>query len=136
MNYEEGLMLSKHLNLNSKQKIQLIQAINDHRDKSYDIIEGSTQPLILFDSNDKKKIANREEESKKVELKVKIGTEAEAESGDEDEVEEEAAKDDDDDDDQGDDDDDDDDDDEQEDENDEGEERGRRGVTRGNSEQS
>lgn len=59
VNYE-GLMLSRHLNLNSKQQIQLIQAINDHRDKSYDIIEGSTQPRILFDSNgdSKKEIAN------------------------------------------------------------------------------
>jgi predicted DNA-binding protein YlxM (UPF0122 family) len=42
VNYEDGLMLFKHLNLNSKQMMQLIQAINDHRDKSYDIIEEST----------------------------------------------------------------------------------------------
>ena len=37
VNYEDGLVLCKHLNLSSKQKMQLIQAINDHRDKSYDV---------------------------------------------------------------------------------------------------
>ena len=37
VNYENDLMFCKHLNLSSKQKMQLIQAINDHRDKFYDV---------------------------------------------------------------------------------------------------
>lgn len=92
--------------LNSRQKIQLFQAINDHRDKSYDVIEGLTRSLISSDSNGdrKKERANPEEEGKKVKLKVTIGAEAES-GGEDDEGEDEEDDDnvDDDDDDEGDD---------------------------------
>jgi hypothetical protein len=45
VSYEDDVMLCKHLNLSSRTKNQVIQAINDHRDKSYDVTKESTRSL-------------------------------------------------------------------------------------------
>ncbi len=74
MNYEENLMFFKHLNSNSKQMMQLIQAINDHCDKFYNIIKKSTRFLILFNFNDDKKNEIINKEKKKIKLEIKIKT--------------------------------------------------------------
>jgi archaellum component FlaD/FlaE len=95
VSYEDDVMLCKHLNLSSRQKNQVIQAINDHRDKSYDVTEESAQPSLLFDStHDKKKvIANREEERKETQIETNAGeAEAETEMRCEDEDENEETK--------------------------------------------
>lgn len=89
VSYKDGVMLCKHLNLSSRQKNQVIQVINDHRDKSYDVTEESAQPSMSFDSNyDKKKvIANREEGRKEAQLEENAGAGAETEMGCEDDDE-------------------------------------------------
>lgn len=58
--YEDDLRLYKHLNLNPTQKMQLIQTINDHRDKSYEV-EG----LVKIKPKPKAQSRNENDEIKK-----------------------------------------------------------------------
>ena len=58
--YENDLRFYKHLNLNSTQKMQLIQTINDHRDKSYEV-----EKLVKIKPKSKARSKNKNDEIKK-----------------------------------------------------------------------